>query len=144
MTADRLSEAVMHAKTVDAVLEHFGTSREGLSSTDAAARQDIHGANRIPRARKTPLILRFLSHFHNALIYVLIVAALVTWWLDQPIDSAVILFVVLANAIIGFVQEGRAAAALEAIETMLSPHAHVTTAIWLVVVAGRRCVGRRR
>lgn len=125
MTAGRPSEVVTHAKTVDAVLEQFGTSREGLSSADAAIRQDIHGANRIPRARKTPIVLRFLSHFHNALIYVLIVAAIVTLWLGQPIDSAVILFVVLANAIIGFVQEGRAAAALEAIETMLSPHAHV-------------------
>ncbi|MEL6324119.1 MAG: HAD-IC family P-type ATPase, partial [Pseudomonadota bacterium] len=83
------------------------------------------GPNETPKSPSTPLILRFARHFHNALIYVLIAAAAVTWWLDHPIDTAVILFVVFANAIIGFIQEGRAESAMAAIESLLSPHASV-------------------
>jgi len=114
-----------HAEPLDDALARLSTSRKGLNQAEADARLEEYGPNRTPRGRRTPALLRFFRHFHNALIYVLIGAAAITWWLGHPIDTAVILFVVFANAVIGFIQEGRAEAAMEAIESLLSPHAAV-------------------
>jgi magnesium-transporting ATPase (P-type) len=77
------------------------------------------------RLRRSAAFLRFLLQFHNVLIYVLLAAAVVTALLGHWIDSGVILGVVVINAIIGFLQEGKAERALEAIRDMLSPHAQV-------------------
>ncbi len=124
-TQDAEPPAAFHAAPVEAAFEHLLASSDGLSEAEARKRLDKYGPNTAPSAARTPLIIRFLRHFHNALIYVLIAAAAVTWWLGHPVDTIVIAFVVLANAVIGFVQEGRAEAAMEAIETLLSPHAAV-------------------
>ena len=114
-----------HAEPADAVLARLSSAPEGLSQDEAERRLAQYGPNSTPGAARTPVILRFLRHFHNALIYVLIAAAAVTWWLGHPLDTAVIIFVVLANAVIGFIQEGRAEAAMKAIQALLSPHAAV-------------------
>jgi calcium-translocating P-type ATPase len=70
-------------------------------------------------------MMRFFLHFHNVPIYVLIGAAVVTGALQHWVDTGVILAVVLANAIIGFIQEGKAEAAMTAIRNMLAPKATV-------------------
>jgi magnesium-transporting ATPase (P-type) len=67
--------------------------------------------------------MRFLIQFHNVLIYVLLGAALVTAALRHWVDTGVILTVVLANAAIGFIQEGKAEAAMAAIRKMLARRA---------------------
>jgi magnesium-transporting ATPase (P-type) len=64
-------------------------------------------------------------HFNNPLIYFLLVAAVVTWALGHFVDASVIVAVVLVNALIGFIQEGKAESALNAIRSMISPQAHV-------------------
>jgi calcium-translocating P-type ATPase len=114
-----------HAQAVDDVLEALSTSADGLSTAEAAARLQAHGPNQLPEAPKRWALLRFLAHFHNVLIYVLIGAAVVTAALSQWIDTAVIVAVVVVNAVIGFVQEGRAETAMAAIRSMLAPHASV-------------------
>jgi calcium-translocating P-type ATPase len=98
---------------------------EGLTGAEAARRLAAHGPNRLPEARTRGPILRFLAHFHNVLIYVLLGAAVVTAALQHWVDTGVILAVVLANATIGFVQEGKAEAAMAAIRQMLAPRAAV-------------------
>ena len=70
-------------------------------------------------------MLRFLAHFHNVLIYVLLASAAVTAALQHWIDTGVILAVVIVNAVIGYVQEGRAEQAMAAIRGMLAPHSAV-------------------
>lgn len=97
----------------------------GLSDAEAASRLEKFGPNRLPAPKGRHPALRFLAHFHNVLIYVLIGAGLVTAILEHWIDTAVILAVVIVNALIGYIQEGRAEQAMAAIRNMLSPHAAV-------------------
>ena len=100
-------------------------SPEGLTTPEAAQRLAKHGPNRLREVRGRGPILRLVMQFHNVLIYVLIGAAVVTGALQHWVDTGVILAVVLANAVIGFIQEGKAEAAMAAIRNMLAPRAAV-------------------
>ncbi|ENO86760.1 putative cation-transporting P-type ATPase [Thauera linaloolentis 47Lol = DSM 12138] len=84
-----------------------------------------HGPNTLPEPPRNGPLKRFLLQFHNVLIYVLLAAGVVTLLLGHHVDSGVIFGVVLINALIGFLQEGKAERALDAIRDMLSPHAQV-------------------
>ena len=112
-----------HAMAVPDVLADVDSAEEGLSSAAAAERLDRHGPNSLPAPARRSAWLRFLLHFHNVLIYVLLAAALVTALLGHWVDTAVIVAVVLVNATIGFVQEGKAEKAMGAIRQMLAPRA---------------------
>ena len=115
-----------HTLEADAVLEELKSSKsDGLSPDDAKKRLEEYGANKLPEKKGKNPILRFLAHFHNVLIYVLLVAAVVTALMDHWIDTFVILAVVIANAVVGFIQEGKAEKALEGIKKMLSLEAQV-------------------
>jgi len=100
-------------------------SSEGLSSRAAAERLARFGPNRLPQPPRRSLWLRFFSQFHNVLIYILLLSAVLAGLLDHLIDAAVILAVVLINALIGFVQEGKAEQAMAAIGRMLALKARV-------------------
>jgi magnesium-transporting ATPase (P-type) len=78
-------------------------------------RRQRYGPNEWTRRRQRGPLLTFLLQFHQPLIYILLVATAVTLWLDEYLDAAVIFGVVLVNAIVGFVQEYRAARAIEAL-----------------------------
>ena len=114
-----------HARPADDCLSELKTRPEGLTASDAARRLAEHGPNRLPEGQTRGPLRRFLAQFNNVLIYVLIGAAIVTGGLQHWIDTGVILAVVLANAIIGFVQEGKAETAMAAIRQMLAPRAAV-------------------
>jgi magnesium-transporting ATPase (P-type) len=114
-----------HSVLTDSVLRDLTASATGLSQNEAAARLKKYGANRLPEAARRSNLMRFLLQFHNILIYVLIGCAVVTAALDHWIDTGVILAVVVANAIIGYIQEGKAEKAMDAIRHMLAPHANV-------------------
>lgn len=114
-----------HELSPTQVLAELKTTSDGLSTSEAKLRIEIHGANRLPQPPKRNVFMRYLMHFHNILIYVLLLSAFITAFLDHWIDTFVILAVVLANAIIGFIQEGKAEKAMEAIRQMLTPNASV-------------------
>ena len=116
-------EIAWHARPASEVLAAFETGRRGLSAEEAIARKARFGPNRLPAARARSAILRFLSQFNNLLIYVLLVAAALALAIGEIADAVVVLAVVLLNAIIGYLQEGRAERALEAIRGMIDPHA---------------------
>jgi len=109
----------------DAVLERLGASRSGLSQAEAERRLAVHGPNRLPVGRRRSALTRFALQFHNVLIYVLGASAVVTALMRHWIDTAVIVAVVVINAIIGFIQEGKAERAMEAVRNMLSSQATV-------------------
>lgn len=97
----------------------------GLTGEEAARRLEAVGPNRLTPPRKRGPLLRLLFHFHNVLIYVLLGAAGVTALLGHWVDTGVILGVVVINALIGFIQEGKAEKSLDAIRNMLSLSAMV-------------------
>ena len=114
-----------YTREVDDVFELLQTTEDGLSSEEASVRLSIHGENRLPEPKTRGAFARFCYQFHNVLIYVLVTAGIVTAILGHWVDSGVIFGVAVVNAIIGFIQEGKAENALRAIRQMLSPTAMV-------------------
>ncbi|MEO1767726.1 cation-transporting P-type ATPase [Thiobacter aerophilum] len=114
-----------HALDGEAVLVRLDARREGLTSEEAARRRARFGVNALPAPRQRGPLMRFLLQFHDLLIYVLLASAGVTAFMGHWVDTGVILGVVVINALIGFIQEGKAKAALEAIRGLLSPRAQV-------------------
>jgi magnesium-transporting ATPase (P-type) len=133
MNTTSAAHPAWHALPAEESLRRTGTSAAGLAAAEAARRLAEHGPNRLPPPRKRGPLARFALQFHNVLIYVLLAAAAVTAALGHWLDSAVILGVVVANAVIGFVQEGKAEAAIDAIRKLLSLSA-------TVIRDGRRAV----
>lgn len=111
--------------SVDEVLNNLQSQSSGLTQNEASARLARDGANALPEKAGKPAWLRFLSHFHDVLIYVLIAAAALTAIMGHWVDTAVILGVAVINALIGHVQENNAEKSLKGIRNMLSSAAVV-------------------
>jgi len=112
-----------HGVDADDVIARLHSDRHrGLSSQEVLRRLKRFGGNRLPSPRKRPAWLRFILQFHNALIYVMLVAAGTTAFLGDWVDTGVLLAAVFVNAIIGFIQEGKAEQSMDAIRNMLSLH----------------------
>ncbi|NMG66304.1 HAD-IC family P-type ATPase [Azoarcus indigens] len=123
---EAVAEMPPHACSSEQVLARLAVEpRQGLSAEEAAARLARHGPNALPAPKRSSALKRFLLQFHNVLIYVLLAAGGVTALTGHWVDAGVILGVVVINAIIGYIQEGKAEQALDAIRDMLSPHAAV-------------------
>ena len=114
-----------HSETPIVVLEGLSSGEAGLNAAEVDRRLAEHGPNRLPQAPKRSALRRFLAQFHNILIYVLLASAVITAVLGHFIDAAVILAVVVVNAAIGFLQEGKAEQAMAAIRDLLAPKASV-------------------
>ena len=125
MTIIQTKCASWHDRPVQSVLDELDVSSAGLSLEQVAERLRTHGLNRLPEPPKRYVFTRFFLQFHNVLIYVLIGSAVITLALDHLADALVIMAVVIANAIIGFIQEGKAEKAMDAIRLMLAPNASV-------------------
>ncbi|MDX2376555.1 HAD-IC family P-type ATPase [Microbacterium sp. LRZ72] len=114
-----------HGHPAGEVLEGLDTAHAGLEWHEADRRHEHFGPNSLPEPTRTHPVVRFLAKFNNAIIYVLLAAAVIKLISGDYIDASVILAVAVINAIIGFVQEGQAEKALRGIRRMLSPHATV-------------------
>ena len=125
------SKLPWHTLEALSVLEGLHSGTEGLEEEEANRRLAEHGPNRIPPPKRRPPLMRLLAQFHNVLIYVLLGAGLVTALLEHLVDSGVIIGVVVINGLIGFIQEGKAEKAIDAVRNMLSAQA-------TVIRAGRR------
>jgi magnesium-transporting ATPase (P-type) len=123
--AHRYVVSAAHARGLEDVLAQAGASADGLAPQEAEARLERVGPNRLPEPPKPGILRRLLKHFNDLLIYILLAAAGVTALLGHWVDTGVILAVVVINAVIGFVQEGKGEQALEGLRKMLSPGATV-------------------
>ncbi|MCM2563610.1 HAD-IC family P-type ATPase [Lutimaribacter sp. EGI FJ00015] len=128
------------AESADVVLRNLGSSPNGLEPDRAALLLDEHGHNRLPEVRRAGPLTRLARQFNNLLILVLIAAAIITGLLGHWIDTGVILAVVAINALIGYVQEGRAEAALDCLRNMLAPRANVIRAGERMAIPGTELV----
>src|SRR5215469_8582646 len=113
-----------HAMPVVEVVERLATTiDEGLDTGEAANRLKNYGPNQLPQGNKRGPLTRFLSQFNNILVYVLLGAGFAKLMLSLWVDAAIIFAVVALNALLGFIQEGRAEKALDSIRNMLSAQA---------------------
>src|SRR5262249_56267386 len=95
----------------------------GLGSAEISQRLAKHGPNRLPEAARRGPFMRFLLQFNNVLVYVLLAAGFVKLMTNLWLDAGIILGVVVINALLGFIQEGKAEKALNSIRNMLSADA---------------------
>jgi len=116
--------AAWHAISADEVVKRLATDgTQGLAAAEAAARLGKYGPNRLPEGRKRGPLMRFLAQFNNILVYVLLGAGFIKLMLSLWVDAAIIFAVVVLNALLGFIQEGKAEKALDSIRNMLSAEA---------------------
>lgn len=119
------SGGLAYQQTVEQVLAHTQSQASGLERAEAQARLQKHGPNALPEKKGKPAWLRFLAHFNDVLIYVLLAAAVLTAIMGHWVDTLVILGVAVINALIGHIQESNAEKSLKSIRNMLSSEARV-------------------
>jgi Ca2+-transporting ATPase len=119
------SPPAWHAERTDRVASRLQTGPHGLTPEEARARLAREGPNELPETPPTSPLVVLLHQFRSPLIYILLVAALVTLALGEFIDAGVIAVVLLLNAAIGFTQERRAEASVRALMRLMAPHARV-------------------
>ena len=108
------------------LLGNLHTSRAGLSHEEAAARLAKDGPNELQQGKKKSLLGKFFDQFKDLMIIILLVAALLSGFVaNEWADAAIILVVVVLNAVLGLVQEARSEAAIEALQKMATPTARV-------------------
>lgn len=105
--------------------EIFRTSRSGLSEKEAERRLKKHGKNKLPEKKGFTYMDVIVNQFKSPLVYVLIVAAIITFILEDFIDTGVILAAVIINTIVGFIQETKAERSLEKLKQMVEHRIHV-------------------
>ena len=115
-----------YSKTIEEVSAELTTSVEkGLTSQEAIERLEKYGLNGFEKHHKPSLWTLFLQQVNSMLIYILIVAALISAFVGEISDAVIILFVILLNAFIGVIQETKAEKALEELQKMSTPKALV-------------------
>jgi magnesium-transporting ATPase (P-type) len=117
--------APWHALPVADVEARLGSGPAGLSPEEAARRLERFGPNKLEDEPPTPALVVLIRQFRSPLIYILLAATVVTVLLEEYIDAAVIAFVLLLNAVIGFTQERKAEGAVRALMQLVVPHARV-------------------
>jgi len=98
---------------------------KGLTENEVKNRLQKYGLNKLPEKSPPSSIFVFLSQFKNPLVYILLAAGIVTFFLGDYSDTAIISFVVLINSILGFTQEKRASNALLSLKALVYPSAEV-------------------
>ena len=124
---------LLHNKSKNEVLEALAVSpKEGLTVEEAALRREKYGTNKLKEKKKKTTMQRFLDQFKDAMIIILLIAAVVSFVLicveknwSELFEPGLILLIVILNAIMGVYQEGKAERALDALKNMSAPHARV-------------------
>ncbi len=114
-----------YGMNIEVVKECLSTSEQGLTESEAAKRLTQYGPNRLVEEAKISRLVILLHQFTSPLIYILLIAAAVTVFLREYIDTGVILAVVLLNALIGYIQEFKAEKSVRALKRLLVAKARV-------------------
>lgn len=115
-----------HARTVDDIVESPQSDAvRGLREKDISSKRSLYGDNTIPEGKSRGLFLIFLDQFRSPLVYILLVACVIVFWIREYADGGIILAVVLLNSLIGTIQEGRAEKTLQALKHFIETEATV-------------------
>lgn len=106
-------------KSVVKVLEQFTSSEHGLDAREAKRRLQEYGPNKLPEAKRDGSVIIFLRQFQSPLIYILFAASLIVFAIGETTDGFIILFVLLFNAVVGTIQEGKAQNTLLALKRFI-------------------------
>ena len=120
-----MAQSPWYRKTAEETFRELGTGLSGLHEKTAADKLESHGLNRLPEAKRVSRIVILLRQFASPLIYILLIAAAVTFVLAEYKDTIVIAAVLLFNAVIGVIQESRAEESVRALQKMIVPQARV-------------------
>ena len=113
-------------KSIRVATAHFQTNPDsGLSAAEASGRLASGKRNELEQEKKKTRLAAFLEQLNDPLICVLLVAAFVSFLLKEVSDAMIILVVILVNATVGVIQEGKAQKALDSLKKLTSPHAVV-------------------
>lgn len=121
-----MQQEIYQQKSEDVIKQLKTSINTGLSLQQVSDRLKTDGLNELVGKQKRGLLLRFIDQFKDFMIIVLIVAAILSGVVaNEWTDAAIIMFVVLLNAVLGIIQEARSEAAIEALKQMSTPNAHV-------------------
>ena len=122
----------------DVVKDLATDARKGLTEEEAQARRARYGENKLQEQKKKSMFVRFLEQFKDVMIIILLIAACVSFGVIcyevfgtgegeaiEFVEPALIIFIVVLNAVMGVIQESKAEKALEALKNMSAPHARV-------------------
>ena len=114
-----------HESTSEKVLQYFSSDINGLRDSHATQRLAEVGPNEIRREHAISPVKIFLSQFNSFIVYILIAAVVISFILQEYIDTVVIVIILIVNAILGFLQEYRAEKSIESLKKMAAPQATV-------------------
>lgn len=121
-----MSESAWHTMPANQVLSQWETEAEnGLTKSEVAKRLAQYGPNELVEAKRPGFWQQLLNQFNNFVIYILLFAAVVSFALGDEIEAVAIMAIVILNATLGVVQEGRAEQALSALKKLAAPNAKV-------------------
>ncbi|MBI4086676.1 HAD-IC family P-type ATPase [Candidatus Kaiserbacteria bacterium] len=112
-----------HTKSSAAVIEELRSGERGLSTAEAKLRLAHYGRNTLPEAKADSIFTIFLRQFQSPLIYILVAASIVVFVIGEVVDGSIILAVLLFNAVVGTIQEGKAQNTLHALKKFVETKA---------------------
>ncbi len=124
-TPDLVNTPEVLSLSSDELLNRMATPATGLTAEEAEKRLEIYGSNEIVKSQKRSAPIEFLSHFRSPVTLILIVAAIVSGFLGDPLDAGIIILIVLVSVILDFTQEYRAGKAAEALRKRVATTATV-------------------
>ncbi len=114
-----------YSKNIPEVFEELKSGERGLSEEEVKKRLEIYGPNKLPETKPDNLFIVFIRQFQSPLIYILMAASLIVFYLKETTDALIILAVLVFNAIVGTIQEGRAQNTLSALKKFVETRAAV-------------------
>lgn len=129
-----------HAMSVDEAVQALESSRDGLAEGEVKQRLEEIGPNELREEKKVKPLRILFEQFRKILIIILLAAVFLSFLLGEIVDALVILAIVVAIGVLGFVQEYRAERALEALKKMAAPTASVVREGREIEVSARELV----
>ena len=115
-----------YKKSKEEVVSQLSTSTDkGLSNEEAQKRLEKYGPNALKEEGKQSMLSKIIAQFNDFLILILIVAAVISYFVGEKVDAVVIIAIVIVNAALGIYQEGKAEKSLEALKKMAAPSAKI-------------------